>query len=330
MGKKQFEIRFDGTLQCHVKPAARAKAMKQRITDGEQSVDLEVPTAGGMNFMFSAYSDQLPKGLMTFKWTGDRLTVVLKGCWPMKDCGFDADAEFVAAADAKAPVLAGMSDADFESLEFDGGTQVAVGTLCRVEAVAKPSASGKVPPKVPKQKAGVSSRGSGSPSPWHEGIELVLATDAKLPLLLSRLSGDGEREIDYEVEARLEALEKALQDAGVEVRAALEALGSDMADFGSRLEKRWLLGEVSGCGVEAKVRASEVLAAWSVASDEPRKVTEARLKATRWERRAWAACTVRLARWKDAAKVLAPLKKDPFEDDNGIHLVREAAGFGDD
>ena len=329
MGEIQFEIRFDGTLQCHVKPAARAKALKQRITDGEQSVNLEVFTAG-QYFWFDVYSDQLPKGFMTFKWTGNRLTVVLKGCWPMNDGGFARYAEFVAAADAKAPVLAYMNDADFKSLEFDGGTKVAVGTLCRGEAVAKPSASGKVPSKVPKQKVGVSSRGSRSPSPWHEVIELVLATDAKLPLLLSRLSGDGEWEIDYEVEARLEALEKALQDAGVEVRAALEALGSDMADFGSRLEKRWLLGKVSGCGFEAKVRASEVLAAWSVASDEPRKVTEGRLKATRWERRAWAACTVRLARWKDAAKVLAPLKKDPFEDDNGIHLVREAAGFRDD
>ena len=46
MGEIQFEIRFDGTLQCHVKPAARAKALKQRITDGEQSVNLEVFTAG--------------------------------------------------------------------------------------------------------------------------------------------------------------------------------------------------------------------------------------------------------------------------------------------
>lgn len=184
-------------------------------------------------------------------------------------------------------------------------------------------------PSALTKKIGFSGRSGGSSSPWREAIELVLATDANLPRLLARLSKDGERELDYEVEARLESLEKALQDAVGEVQDALAELGSDMSDFGSRLEKRWLLDEISGCGIEAKVRASEALAAWSVASEEDRKVTEGRLKAPRWERRAWAARTVRLARWKDADKVLASLKNDPFEDDNGYFLVREAAGFTD-
>ena len=49
------------------------------------------------------------------------------------------------AAEAKAPVLASMRDADSESLEFDGGTQVTVGSLCRVETVAKPSAARRGP-----------------------------------------------------------------------------------------------------------------------------------------------------------------------------------------
>ena len=83
MRKPKFEIRFDGTLQCHVKPAARAKALKKCIADGEQAIDLEVSAAGGGMYMFSRYPDQLPKGLMTFTWTGDHLTIVLKGCWPI-------------------------------------------------------------------------------------------------------------------------------------------------------------------------------------------------------------------------------------------------------
>jgi|LauGreDrversion4_2_1035121.scaffolds.fasta_scaffold14221_6 hypothetical protein len=145
MRKPKFEIRFDGTLQCHVKPAARAKALKKCIADGEQAIDLEVSAAGGGMYMFSRYPDQLPKGLMTFTWTGDHLTIVLKGCWPMGDCAFDAEADFIAAAEAKAPVLASMRDADSESLEFDGGTQVTVGSLCRVETVAKPSAARRGP-----------------------------------------------------------------------------------------------------------------------------------------------------------------------------------------
>jgi hypothetical protein len=76
MRKPKFEIRFDGTLQCHVKPAARAKALKKCIADGEQAIDLEVSAAGGGMYMFSRYPDQLPKGLMTFTWTGDHLTIV--------------------------------------------------------------------------------------------------------------------------------------------------------------------------------------------------------------------------------------------------------------
>jgi hypothetical protein len=47
------------------------------------------------------------------------------------------------------------------------------------------------------------------------------------------------------------------------------------AGFAERLVKRWLEGSVEGCGFEgcgfeAKVRASEVLAEWSVRTQEPR------------------------------------------------------------
>ena len=41
----------------------------------------------------------------------------------------------------------------------------------------------------------------------------------------------------------------------------------------------------------------------------------------------WAARAVRAAGWADADKVLATLAEDPYEDDNGYFLMREAAGF---
>ena len=95
------------------------------------------------------------------------------------------------------------------------------------------------------------------------------------------------------------------------------------AGFAERLVKRWL----EGCGFEVKVRASEVLAEWSVRTQEPRAAVVKRLRSKRWEHRMWAARAVRRADWEDADALLAPLEIDPFEDDNGFFLVREAAGF---
>jgi hypothetical protein len=34
--------------------------------------------------------------------------------------------------------------------------------------------------------------------------------------------------------------------------------------------------------------------------------------------------------WDDSSALLAPLRNDPFEDDNGYFLVREAAGHQED
>lgn len=160
-----------------------------------------------------------------------------------------------------------------------------------------------------------------------EALEFVYCADADLAVLLERISGRGAREVDYEVESRLEALAAAIADRKTRFQEAAEHLGGSEASLSERLTARWLVGAVAGCGFETKVRASEALAAWSVRVNEPRAEVLKRLKSKRWEHRMWAARVVRLAGWSDAEKVLAPLKKDPFEDDNGIHLVREAAGF---
>lgn len=43
----------------------------------------------------------------------------------------------------------------------------------------------------------------------------------------------------------------------------------------------------------------------------------------------WAARAVRASGWPDANFLLAKLRDDPYTDDNGFYLVREAAGFAE-
>jgi hypothetical protein len=160
-----------------------------------------------------------------------------------------------------------------------------------------------------------------------DALDLVFCTDKQLVALLDRLSDGGAQEVDYEVEARLESLASAIADPKCAVLEVADQRAARGTGFAERLVKRWLEGSVEGCGFEAKVRASEVLAEWSARTQEPRAAVVKRLRSKRWEHRMWAARAVRRADWEDADALLAPLEDDPFVDDNGFFLVREAAGF---
>jgi hypothetical protein len=113
------------------------------------------------------------------------------------------------------------------------------------------------------------------------------------------------------------------------VEKSLGKRGKSMRDLAEALRTVWLEGDVPRCGAELKVRAAEALGAWSAAVDEARSDIVKRLKSRRFEHRMWAARAVRAAGWADACDVLAPLAEDPYHDDNGFFLVREAAGFAD-
>jgi hypothetical protein len=160
-----------------------------------------------------------------------------------------------------------------------------------------------------------------------DALELIFCTDKELVAVLDRLSDGGAQAVDYEVESRLESLASAVADPKCAVLEVADERAARGTGFVERLMRRWLEGSVDGCGFEAKVRASEVLAEWSVRTQEPRSAVAKRLKSKRWEHRMWAARAVRRAGWEDADALLAPLENDPFEDDNGFFLVREAAGF---
>ena len=158
-------------------------------------------------------------------------------------------------------------------------------------------------------------------------LDIVFTPPAELDEVVETLAGEDDEEVDYQLEQHLEALTERLADGAGAVEKALAKRGKSMDDLAEALRKVWLEGDVPRCGVELKVRAAEALGAWSAASGEPRTDIIKRLKNKRFEHRMWAARAVRAAGWDDADEVLAPLAKDPYEDDNGYFLVREAAGF---
>jgi hypothetical protein len=160
-----------------------------------------------------------------------------------------------------------------------------------------------------------------------DALELAFCSEVQLVALLDGLSGGGAQEVDYEVEARFESLAAAIADPKSSVLEVANRRASRGAGLADRMVRRWLNGSVAGCGFETKVRVSEVLAELSVRTREPRTAVAKRLKSKRWEHRMWAARVVRRAGWRDADVLLAPLAEDPFDDDNGLFLVREAAGF---
>ena len=327
MSSPAFIVDFDGAFSVTVEPAAAAAAMRKELKSPNHAISVHIPAPDGSTQMLSLYPADAPKGLVTSKWVGDCLTVTLKGPWPFTDEEMIAEPWFVAAAEKGIPVEAGISDADYMPLVVgpDAATTVVVGTLKPSGSAAKSARKSAKPlPSVPIMDR---IKEHGFKGRVAEALELVYCADADLAALLERLSGKGAREVDHEVESRLEALEAAIADGKARFEEAAKHLGGSEASLPERLTARWLEGAVAGCGFETKVRASEALAAWSVRVNEPRAELLKRLKSKRWEHRMWAARAVRLAGWKDAEKVLAPLKKDPFEDDNGIHLVREAAGF---
>lgn len=160
-------------------------------------------------------------------------------------------------------------------------------------------------------------------------LDIVFTPASGLDDLVENLAGEDGEEVDYQLEGHLEALTDALAAGAAAVEKSLAKRGKSMNDLAEALRKVWLEGEVPRCGAELKVRAAEALGAWSAAVGEPRTNIVKRLKSKRFEHRMWAARAVRAAGWDDADDVLAPLAEDPYEDDNGFYLVREAAGFTD-
>lgn len=160
-------------------------------------------------------------------------------------------------------------------------------------------------------------------------LDVVFTPASELDDLTTILAGKNGEEVDYHLEAQLEELAKLLASDAANVAKTLDKRGKSMTDLAEALQEVWLEGEVPRCGAELKVRAAEALGVWSVAVKEPKADVILRMKSKNFEQRMWAARAVRAADWDDADALLADLAKDPYEDDNGFFLVREAAGFTD-
>jgi hypothetical protein len=127
----------------------------------------------------------------------------------------------------------------------------------------------------------------------------------------------------------IEEVASALKHRDARLYEALEAANASVNKLGDALRMTWLEGDVPRCGVEVKVRAAEALGVWSIATQEDRASVVRRLSSQRFEHHMWAARAVRASGWPDANSLLAKLRDDPYTDDNGFYLVREAAGFED-
>ena len=172
----------------------------------------------------------------------------------------------------------------------------------------------------------------------------VEASSEAIPLLIKALSishddlmrvdvSAMETEPDYAVE---HALETALELAN-----SGDLAGKDLAQVSRLAAENWLsLEEIpGGTPREINVRAAEFLTAVSPKTgtvpypeDHPVSLETVRelLSSEDWKARYLGALLAREHFAGESAALLEPLSDDPFEDEDGIFLVREAAGFSED
>jgi hypothetical protein len=169
-----------------------------------------------------------------------------------------------------------------------------------------------------------------------------ITTTSDLPNLIALLNTDMqtytvwrddealESELDYCLEALLEHAASLLSCHKEEFMASLVGCGIDIDDFQNLIYDNYLqLEYCPGGGVpyEIKVRASKLLSECSKATGESIDSLIELIESDDWHDRMWGAYAIRSIYPKKSKKLLAALKDDEFEDDNGYFLVREAAGF---
>lgn len=141
------------------------------------------------------------------------------------------------------------------------------------------------------------------------------------------------------VQASVDELSPAADAAGESldyvIEAMLEAVASQptlLQALEPRIAGYWLRVEAipGGTPFEVVVRAAECLAAFHTAVDTDPATLEAMAADGDWRLRLVAAWTARDRDAPWAAQVRAALEQDPFIDDDGVHLIREGAGFYED
>lgn len=325
----KIRVKLDGELRAVVEDKTRLASLKQYVRDGKLCVDLSVES-GSTTFGLSAiYPDSLPKGGFKATFTGKQLAVRISGEHAVDAADFGDDKSFRKILAGGSIVVGSMSDADCEPIELEGGSLSApVGVIPAAAAESqRPTKAKTAKAKTPKT-ATSKMRKKSNRTPLERALEIVLTPEDGIARAAKDLVGKQDS-MDYVLERQLETVTEALLKDIDSVKGILSSRSASMKDLGAALRTVWLESEIPECGYELKVRAAEALGAWSVATEESRATITKRLASKRFEHRMWAAHAVRAAGWKDAARVLKPLASDSFSDDNGIYLVREAAGFFD-
>jgi hypothetical protein len=171
----------------------------------------------------------------------------------------------------------------------------------------------------------------------------IESNSESIPLLIKVLSisqddlacvdvSEMETEPDYALEHSLEIALDLLQ--------ADELVGDDLEIVAKLAAKNFLtLEEISGgTPREINVRAAELLTASAAKTgtihypeDQPFSLDTVRnlTQSQDWKARYLGALIAREHFAEDSAEIVKQLSDDPFEDEDGIYLVREAAGFSE-
>jgi hypothetical protein len=144
-------------------------------------------------------------------------------------------------------------------------------------------------------------------------------------------SGDVKALIEATVDDLGKAGDAVGESADYVVEKMLEVAGASVGDFlelKSRVEEYWLyLDHVpGGSPYEVAVRAAEFLAAYHKKQGLSDEVLQQMVNYEDWRQRLVGAWTIRDTEGDNAVARRAQLAQDPFQDDNGIYLVREGAG----
>lgn len=137
-------------------------------------------------------------------------------------------------------------------------------------------------------------------------------------------------ELDYAIERIIEGMTALLSKDSLAFFGTAKKTGFDEEKIKDLFEQKWLMLEEfpsPGDQYEVIVRASEFLSEWSKATGDKVPVLKKRIESDDWRIRLWGARAIRAISPDNADELLEPLQNDPFCDDNGIYLVREAAGF---
>ena len=87
-------------------------------------------------------------------------------------------------------------------------------------------------------------------------LDIILADPSGLGDLVEALAGEAGSEVDYQLEAHLEALTSALAGSASAAEESLGKRGKSMRDIAEAPRTVWLEGDVPRCGAELKVRAA--------------------------------------------------------------------------